>query len=635
MKHKNIDEVKASLLEFGNTFNVVAKAENESSSDELTIEGFASTDDKDRTWDIIPGTTWADPEAQANYLKNPIVLAYHDHKQPIGVCESLEVKQGGLYVRIKLQRSLNEKVFDAVKSGVIKSFSVGFRMLDIEYDKGEDAYIITKLELVEISVVSVPCNPNAVFQVIKSLSSEVKEHKMPQALDTTQVTTQEAVAKAVQEELTRIKSQEAQADAVKAAEAAKQAALATQVADMVKSASAEQATKLVDDIKASLEEGGLMATIKQYKEEIEAQKVALAAQTSKMQHSTGVTAKGSVSELDQSNAVLLAAILRKDVFDTKFGAQLKQKAAGFDGTNTAVHIPGAHTVNSSDWETTFETNFWMDVRRELVVEPLFRSMNMSTAVVRIPVVPEQDYASYIGVDDLKTDNSTATVNSGNRPLEIMLTAHKLSAADLIGEEEDEDTILAIVPIIRDNLVRRMARSSDRSLLRGVGATKADPIKGLAQYAIDASNVTTLSIGGGDKLTALKLQQTRREIGVFGIRPQDVVYIVSTEGYYDLLEDADMRKYFDVGPDKATILQGQVAVINGSRIIVSDEFAPKALNAVAAIVVNMRNYMVGNLRGLTVKSDMDIKKDATLIVATRRFGMVEMEDGGVAAVRYAA
>ena len=97
----------------------------------------------------------------------------------------------------------------------------------------------------------------------------------------------------------------------------------------------------------------------------------------------------------------------------------------------------------------------------------------------------------------------------------------------------------------------------------------------------------------------------------------------------------MRKYFDVGPDKATILQGQVAVINGSRIIVSDEFAPKALNAVAAIVVNMRNYMVGNLRGLTVKSDMDIKKDATLIVATRRFGMVEMEDGGVAAVRYAA
>lgn len=635
MKHKNIDEVKASLLEFGNTFAVVAKAENESSSDELTIEGFASTDDKDRTWDIIPGTTWADPEAQANYLKNPIVLAYHDHKQPIGVCESLEVKQGGLYVRIKLQRSLNEKVFDAVKSGVIKSFSVGFRMLDIEYDKGEDAYIITKLELVEISVVSVPCNPNAVFQVIKSLSSEVKEHKMPQALDTTQVTTPELVAKAVQEELTRIKSQEAQADAVKAAEAAKQAALATQVADMVKSASAEQATKLVDDIKASLEEGGLMATIKQYKEEIEAQKVALAAQTSKMQHSTGVTAKGSVSELDQSNAVLLAAILRKDVFDTKFGAQLKQKAAGFDGTNTAVHIPGAHTVNSSDWETTFETNFWMDVRRELVVEPLFRAMNMSTAVVRIPVVPEQDYASYIGVDDLKTDNSTATVNSGNRPLEIMLTAHKLSAADLIGEEEDEDTILAIVPIIRDNLVRRMARSSDRSLLRGVGATKADPIKGLAQYAIDASNVTTLSIGGADKLTALKLQQTRREIGVFGIRPQDVVYIVSTEGYYDLLEDADMRKYFDVGPDKATILQGQVAVINGSRIIVSDEFAPKALNAVAAIVVNMRNYMVGNLRGLTVKSDMDIKKDATLIVATRRFGMVEMEDGGVAAVRYAA
>ncbi|MCB1712824.1 MAG: hypothetical protein KDH96_10200, partial [Candidatus Riesia sp.] len=117
------------------------------------------------------------------------------------------------------------------------------------------------------------------------------------------------------------------------------------------------------------------------------------------------------------------------------------------------------------------------------------------------------------------------------------------------------------------------------------------------------------------------------------RPSDVVYIVSTEGYYDLLEDPDMRKYFDVGPDKATILKGEVANVNGSRIVVSDEWASKGVGATAAVVVNMRNYLIGNLRGLTVKTDNRIDLDGTLIVATRRFGMTEMEAGGVAAINW--
>ena len=98
----------------------------------------------------------------------------------------------------------------------------------------------------------------------------------------------------------------------------------------------------------------------------------------------------------------------------------------------------------------------------------------------------------------------------------------------------------------------------------------------------------------------------------------------------------MRKFFDVGSaDRATMLAGQVANVNGSRIVVSDEFGTKAAGNSCAIVVNMRNYVLGNLRTLTIKSEEKIESDANLIVATRRFGMAEMEAGGVAALRYVA
>lgn len=626
-------ELEGKSIEFGNNFQIINKADDDSNVEEITIEGFASTSSKDRAWDIIPVTAWADPDARANYLMNPIVLAYHDHTQPIGTCLDLEPKEGGLFVRIKLVRSLNVKVFDAVRSGVLKSFSVGFRLKDLEYDEDNDAFILTKLELIEISVVSVPCNPEAVFQVIKSIKVS-ERNKMPAPAEHQTNQTQvdaELVSKAVQAELARIKAAEDEAKALAAAKEAEKAA----IADMVKA----QTATIVEDIKKTLDTEGLTATITKFQEAIQANKpeVIAAQTTSKMAHPVNALAnQGPVSDQEKSAAYLLSRIVRKDVFDTNYGAALKQKAAGFDSSNNAVHIPGAHTVNSADWETTFVTQFWEDVRRELVIEPMFRQMSMSSAVVRLPKIPEQDYASFIAVDDLKTTDSTAPVNNGNRPTEVILTAHKLSAKDLIGNEETEDTILTILPIIRDNLVRRMARSSDRSLLRGVGATAADPIKGLVQYAIDASKTDTLSIGANVKVTALGLQKLRRKIGVFGIRPSDVVYVVSTEAYYDLLEDPDMRKFFDVGSaDRATMLAGQVANVNGSRIVVSDEFGTKAAGNPCAIVVNMRNYVLGNLRTLTVKSEEKIEEDANLIVATRRFGMAEMEAGGVAAFIYAA
>lgn len=629
-------ELKAMQIDFNSEFQIKA---DDTSEEELVLEGFASTDSKDRASDIIPLSTWADPDSIANYLKNPIILAQHDRDEPVGKCEALQVKDGGLFVRVRIYKSLCEKTFMAVKHGILKTFSVGFRLKDIEYAEEQDAYLLTKVELTEISIVSIPCNTDATFAVMKSLSTGTNKRQennpMPAPIVTPEATD---VQKAVEAELAK-RDAAAKAEALaKQKELDIQAATADIILTKLKADNAASTDKLMTDIKAALadESKTLNDVVAQFKADIDANKAALiAAQQSKMEHASGGKDSGPITDEQKGYAVLLGIVTKKGTFGTKMGAEYREKAAGFNAANSAVHIPGAHTINDADWETTFVTNLWYDIRRELVVEPLFRTVQMNTAIMRLPVVPEQQYASYIAVDNLKTSSSTATSSAGARPTEVTLTAHKLSAADTLGEEEQEDTIIAILPIIRDNLVRRMARSSDRSLLRGIGATAADPIKGLAKYATDNSLITTLDISGGDKLTALKLQQTRRLLGKFGTRPQDLAYIISTDGYYDLLEDPDMRKAFDVGVDRATMLNGQVANVNGTKLIVSDEWEAKADGKTTAMVVNMRNYVIGNLRNLTVKTDMRIELDATLIIATRRFGMAEMEAGGVAIVNWVA
>ena len=48
----------------------------------LTIKGYASTNDVDRHGDIVPASVWE--KGIENYLKNPVILAYHNHGLPIG-----------------------------------------------------------------------------------------------------------------------------------------------------------------------------------------------------------------------------------------------------------------------------------------------------------------------------------------------------------------------------------------------------------------------------------------------------------------------------------------------------------------------------------------------------------------------
>lgn len=125
----------------------------------------ASTDIEDRQGERVMVDGW-DLKA---FKQNPVLLLFHDHHSlPVGKAEKIWVEKSGKQkLMFKPQfEQITERgraITELVKQGFLKTFSVGFRPIDT------DGNTFTKQELLEISLVNVPANPEAMMLSYKSL----------------------------------------------------------------------------------------------------------------------------------------------------------------------------------------------------------------------------------------------------------------------------------------------------------------------------------------------------------------------------------------------------------------------------------------------------------------------------------
>ena len=118
---------------------------------------------------------------------------------------------------------------------------------------------------------------------------------------------------------------------------------------------------------------------------------------------------------------------------------------------------------------------------------------------------------------------------------------------------------------------------------------------------------------------------------------EVVYVVSTEVYYDLLDDTTFQTMNQVGP-QATLLTGQVGQIGNSPVLVSAEFASKGVNQTGAIAFAPGNFMAGNQRGLRMDTQELVETQRRVLVASLRTGMTQVTTNlgnGVSAFKWGA
>jgi len=658
------------IFHWTNTFKTLGEDENGS----VDIKGLASTNAVDRAGDVINHDAWVKQNGLENYKTNPIVLFNHDYNKPIGRATSLEVTDNGLEFGAKISKSSGE-IKDLIKDGVLGAFSVGFRVKDADYNSETDGYTIKDAELFEVSVVSVPCNQGAMFSVSKSFDSmdeynewkthfnnnEAQNTSAPQAEGKTSkqetnmsndTKTPEANIdlKAFAEEVAKstaakIAMQQAEAKAKEIADAEEKAVqeeveLAEKEAEQEKVKTIVEvgmsgAEQLMNDVEKRVSEkhedlekvvNELQSALKDKKEEIEAiresKRVFGDRQNSDWQ-------KACQSDIDDAWVMGLAT---GKGYDTKLGRETMEKVNAMSGVG----------VSSADFEQTVSTNIERDIQLELVLAPLFREIAMTSATQIIPILPDAGYAEFTasqaasgtsphGNLEERGDTYDGTY-SGIDLTERTLSTKKLISQSYLGNETEEDAILPILPLIRESIVRAHARGIENAILvgdhaDGVYGTSQATFDGLVAIAAGADSSGThvtqsATAFASESLTALDLLAARKKMGKYGMNPADVTFIVNTQEYYSLLQDAEFQDVNLVG-DLATKLSGEIGSVFGSKIIVCDEFATPAVSKFYACAVYTKNYVMPRLRGVTIESDYEVANQRRVLVASQRLGFTDM------------
>ena len=623
-------------FEINSLFDVVEK---DGKSETLTIKGYANTVSKDRTGDVIVKEAWT-KGGMDDYLKNPIILAFHDYSRPVGTAVDYNVTDKGLEIVAEISKAAGE-VYNLIKDGVLKTFSVGFSIKDADYEKEDDTFYIKDLSLYEISVVSVPANQDSTFSLAKSFSDveeynsfkksfgkeveEVKEELQKEEKEPSQDNILKEINMDKKElEAMMAKSATAALDSYKAevAEKAEKSAAEATLKSIEMGKTAAEKTAEALEAKIKTEGDNYSKAISEMSDELKSAKEEMAAmQNSKMQFSEVGSNAPSKDELNQ--AFITAKILGVGIQDTAMGKSLVEKAS-------------SNRINSDDqnWETTWNANMFEEMKNRVVVESIFNTVQMNARIMHFPSNPDagmnatwvdasnqNDFNDGTEIGTAFADASAGTVRK-HLLNDVALTAYKLATREYVGYEEEEDTLLPIANIVSDAITRRMARTSDASIL---GTGVAAPFTELEEFAGGHTGGSVTTGGTTTTITSANVHTARTNMGAWGHNPSDLVLFLSQEAYYGLVDDANVITSDKYG-EKATILTGELGKIWGIPMVVSDAFEAQGASAAQAMLVNPSNYIVGNYRNLTVQTAEDIVAQQKAIVATRRFGFIAKEDG---------
>ena len=658
----------------------------------VQIKGSASTNAVDRAGDIIEREAWTKGGLE-NFKTNPIILFNHNYDRPIGRATDLKVTENGLEISAKISKAAGD-VTQLIKDGVLGAFSVGFKVKDADYMTETDGYKIKDAELFEVSVVSLPCNQGATFGLSKSFGTmeEYNKHKhtfytanLNDSADAVEIE-QPSTAKAKITETNMSKENNSPEStpefdlnsfATEAAEKAvaqyamKQAELkaaelklAEEVA--VKAAAEVEVQKASEEAKQEEHKTIVQAGLSGAERLMSDVEKRIDARSSNLES----IVKGLESQLAEKSEEIMSIreskrnfsdrqstgdwkkAFENDIIDAKFAGLATGKGWNNDYAKQVmqkVNVMSGVEVSSADFEQVVSNQIERDIQNELVLAPLFREIEMTSANMIIPILPDSGYAEFTGNQtasgsapkgnlDPRGDAYDPANGAGVDLTERVLSTKKLISQSYLGNETEEDAILPILPLIRESMVRSHARAIENAMLAGDDAdgafgTSGASFEGLLHLARNDSDYTQSATAfASDTITAADLLAMRKNMGKYGVNPNDVVYIVSQTAYYNLLEDAEFQDANLVG-DLATKLSGEIGQVFGSRVLLCDEFATPAISTFGAIAVYTRNYVVPRLRGVTVESDYEVANQRRVLVASQRIGFTDLIDAATSKWAY--
>ena len=262
-------------------------------------------------------------------------------------------------------------------------------------------------------------------------------------------------------------------------------------------------------------------------------------------------------------------------------------------------------------------------------------INMPTNPFKLPVVTS--FPEFRLQDEASSTSPAANAAQNVGTANVTLDTFKLVGISEYSYEVDEDSILAILPIITNQLAKGAASSFENAVINGDKAgTHQDASVTTANNPAKACNgIRKLGLGAGIEysnsaaaFTADTVGGMRAEMGVYGLNPADLALIVSIKDYNALIQQDEIAQANTFGSDY-TYRSGVLPKIFGIDVITSAHMgdgvdstgvvsATPASNTLStSALIHVPSWVVGVKRGFSVETDKDMVKQVNQVIASFR------------------
>jgi len=275
----------------------------------------------------------------------------------------------------------------------------------------------------------------------------------------------------------------------------------------------------------------------------------------------------------------------------------------------------------------FANEFIDLVREKNWTRELFMTIIMPGATFFIPKITGDASVFFVSTEATQpTESKPAFAAAGS----VRLDAIKLMGYVQVSNETDEDSRIAMLPIIRNSMAESIARAEEEAIINGQfrGFAADDPrsaFKGLLKLAEDA----TQSIVADNTDLIKTIETARLKLGVHGRSVGNLIFMVNPFTASQLRQLEQVLTIDKYGPN-ATILSGEVGKVMGITIVESfyipeDTTDGTTLNAPAfatlgaALLVNRTSPVIGDRRKVKFDQDKVISTDSIEIAISERIG----------------
>jgi len=141
----------------------IEKGEKEEEEKRWVIEGYASMEGADRNDPVIIISREAMKDSEDDLKENSTVFLEHQRFERIGKVLDSKVDKKGLWVKILISKTAKD-VWKQIQEGVLNALSIGAKILEsikkIDRELGKLVEIVTKMEILEVSLVGLPAHPD-------------------------------------------------------------------------------------------------------------------------------------------------------------------------------------------------------------------------------------------------------------------------------------------------------------------------------------------------------------------------------------------------------------------------------------------------------------------------------------------